>query len=129
MTPEGKVKNKIKTLLDGLGAYYLMPVTHGMGTSGHPDFIVNLLGLFIGIEAKATKNDMPTPLQAQRLRQIVSCGGLSFVVDADNIDLFYEALRTLYDQRLIMTDSHRAEIARQEFVSLYRHNAITPPCL
>ena len=34
MTPEGKVKKKIKEVLDEYGVYYFMPVQHGYGPRG-----------------------------------------------------------------------------------------------
>jgi hypothetical protein len=36
MTPEGKVKARLKAMLDKLGIYYFMPATGGYGRSGIP---------------------------------------------------------------------------------------------
>ena len=51
-TSEGRVKTKIRKVLDDLRCYYVMPVTGGYGNSGVPDFMVCYAGRFIGIEAK-----------------------------------------------------------------------------
>ena len=40
MTPEAKVKEKVKKALKNMGAYYAMPATGGYGSSGVPDFLV-----------------------------------------------------------------------------------------
>jgi len=53
MTPEGKVKEKIKRLLKHHGAWYYLPVSMGMGQHGIPDFICCYHGNMFGIEAKA----------------------------------------------------------------------------
>lgn len=94
MTPEAKVKAKVRTVLEELGAYYVMPVTGGFGRQGAPDFLVCLQGKFIGIECKAGKNK-PTPLQEKNLDQIRKAGGEALVVNEDNLQEFIK----LYNQR------------------------------
>lgn len=39
MTPEGKVKAKVKKWLQARGWFYIMPVSNGMGRHGVHDFI------------------------------------------------------------------------------------------
>ena len=56
MTPEGKVKQKVKEVLKDLGAYYVMPVTSGYGNSGAPDFLVCYEG------RKSGAPELPNPL-------------------------------------------------------------------
>lgn len=85
MTPERRVKNQVRKLLDKLGAYYSMPVTSGYGNSGAPDFLACIKGRFVGIECKANGNK-PTPLQEKNLRDIELSGGISLVVDETNVD-------------------------------------------
>jgi len=85
MTPERRVKNQVRKLLDKLGAYYSMPVTIGYGNSGAPDFLACIKGRFVGIECKANGNK-PTPLQEKNLRDIELSGGISLVVDETNVD-------------------------------------------
>jgi Holliday junction resolvase len=85
MTPEAKVKKKVTSILDKLGAYYFYPVTGGYGRSGVPDIVCCLAGNFIGIECKAGDNK-PTALQNKNLEEIQAAGGFAFVVNEDNID-------------------------------------------
>jgi hypothetical protein len=78
-TPEGKVKKSVRQVLDGLGAYYVMPVTGGFGRQGAPDFLVCLEGKFFGIECKAGKGKT-TGLQELNLKHIREAGGIALVV-------------------------------------------------
>ena len=85
MTPEAKVKHKVKKYLTEMGAYYAMPATGGYGLSGTPDFLVCYRGRFVGIECKAGKN-RPTALQENALERIRQAGGLALVIDENNVD-------------------------------------------
>lgn len=71
-------------MLENVGAYYVMPVTSGYGNSGAPDFLVCIRGQFVGIECKAGGNK-PTALQEKNLEKIRESGGLTFVVNEDNL--------------------------------------------
>lgn len=85
MTPEARVKKAIREILKELGAYYSMPIGSGYGAStGTPDFLICLSGLFIGVEAKAGKNK-PTALQEKNLKQIQEAGGYAIVVNEENL--------------------------------------------
>jgi hypothetical protein len=81
-TPEAKVKAKVKALLKASGAYYVMPVTGGYGSSGAPDFLVCHKGNFIGIECKAGKGVM-TALQMKNSYDITNAGGAFFLITDD----------------------------------------------
>lgn len=85
MTPETKVKKRVTALLKAAGAYYFYPVTGGYGNSGVPDIVVCYRGRFIGIECKAGKNK-PTKLQYKNLHDIAAAGGISMVINEENID-------------------------------------------
>jgi len=85
MTPEAKVKKKVRETLKELGAYYAMPVTGGYGVSGAPDFLVCWRGKFFGIECKANGNKA-TLLQERAMRAIQAAGGASIVIDENNAD-------------------------------------------
>lgn len=85
MTPEAKVKKKIKDMLKSYGAYYAMPVAGVFGAAGVPDFLVCYVGIFIAIEAKAGKGKT-TALQDKNLRQIRDAGGHAIVVNEHNMD-------------------------------------------
>ena len=84
MTPEGKVKKAVVKQLKELGAYYFFPMTGGYGKSGVPDIVGCHEGKFFGIECKAGRNK-PTALQENNLRDIKNAGGLSLVVNEDNM--------------------------------------------
>ena len=91
MTPEAKVKKKVREVLKALGAYYVMPITGGYGNSGAPDFVVCFNSGFIGIECKAGKGKT-TALQEKNLAQIRSAGGLAIVINEENINELKERL-------------------------------------
>lgn len=96
MTPEGKLKQQVKKLLEGNGfwragsakpadvqGWFYMPVSNGMGTHGIPDFVCCWDGQFFGIETKAP-GGKPTPNQEMRHDEIRAAKG--WVLVADNID-------------------------------------------
>ena len=85
MTPEGKVKKKVKKILDDIGAYHFSPMTAGYGRSGVPDIIACYKGKFIGIECKAGEGKL-TLLQISNMKQINACGGLAIMVNEGNIE-------------------------------------------
>jgi Holliday junction resolvase len=84
-TPEGKVKSRVKKILDDAGAYHFMPATGGFGRSGVPDIVGCHKGLFFAIECKAGKG-IPTALQERELRNIKSAGGEAWVVNEENVE-------------------------------------------
>jgi len=85
MTPEAKVKAKVKKLLDELHIYYFFPATYGYGRSGVPDIVGCFLGLFVAVECKAGKGKL-TALQESEIAKIKKAGGFTFVAREDNID-------------------------------------------
>jgi hypothetical protein len=84
LTPEGRVKKKVKEVLNDLGAYYTMPMGTGFASSGVPDFIICIAGLFYGIECKAN-GGKPTALQLKHHDDIRKAGGVALVVDETNV--------------------------------------------
>lgn len=82
MTPEGKVKAKVRALLKELDVYFFMPRGSTYGTQGIPDFICCVHGRFAGVETKAGYNK-PTAMQREQMRQIELHGGRTFVVNED----------------------------------------------
>jgi hypothetical protein len=92
MTPEAKVKAKVKKILLEMGAYYAMPQGTGFASSGVPDFLVCKGGLFYGIECKANGNK-PTALQLKHLDDIREAGGVALVIDESNINQLKELLK------------------------------------
>lgn len=85
MTPEAKVKKKVRAILEERGAYYAMPVTGGYGASGVPDFLICHHGRFIGVECKANGNK-PTALQLSAMKKIELAGGTTLVIDETNLN-------------------------------------------
>ena len=99
MTPEAKVKAKVKKLLDELRIYYFFPATHGYGRSGVPDIIGCFMGLFVAIECKAGKGQL-TALQEREIERIIEAGGFTFVAREDNINELKEKLTCLIQELL-----------------------------
>lgn len=99
MTPEAKVKAKVKKLLEELRIYYFFPATHGYGRSGVPDIIGCFMGLFVAIECKAGKGQL-TALQEREIERIIEAGGFTFVAREDNINELREKLTCLIQELL-----------------------------
>ena len=93
-TPEGKVKEKIKKMLNTHNCYITMPIGTGFGCAGVPDYLVCINGHFLGIEAKAGKNK-PTALQNQHMNNIRRFGGYTIVVNEENFDELEKLLKDL----------------------------------
>lgn len=75
LTPEGKVKAAVDRILKRNNAYYVKPVSNGMGRMGVPDYLVCFKGHFLAIECKATDQGKPTPLQEVQMGLIHAAGG------------------------------------------------------
>lgn len=102
MTPESKVKDKIKKILKAHGVYYAMPHGAGYGNAGVPDFLCCVRGYFLAIEAKA-KGGKPTALQTKNMSDIQQAGGVTLVVDEDilakgTLEWIINRLGTTHDQ-------------------------------
>jgi hypothetical protein len=99
-TPESKVKAKIKAILKEHGVYYAMPIGTGYGNAGVPDFLCCVNGRFVAIEAKAN-GGKTTALQDKNFRDIATAGGMTFVINEDNIEalLGYIKLIQTYDYK------------------------------
>jgi len=85
-TPEAKVKDKIKAILKEHGVYYAMPIGTGYGNAGVPDFLCCVNGRFFAIEAKAN-GGKTTALQDKNLRDIEAAGGVTCILNEDNISV------------------------------------------
>ena len=77
-TPEKKVKDRVKKILEEIDAYYFLPATGYGGRKGVPDIVGCYQGKFFGIECKAGKNK-PTKLQVYELNKIKKAGGKAIV--------------------------------------------------
>jgi hypothetical protein len=80
VTPEGRVKAKVKKALDTLGTdcWRFMPVQTGFGTPAL-DFLLSIRGRFVAIETKAPGKKL-TPLQEGTKAAIEAAGGIVLVV-------------------------------------------------
>ena len=85
MTPEAKVKKKVKQILDKHGAYYFMPIGGPYAVQGVPDIICCIKGRFVGIECKANGNK-PTALQEREITKIREAWGVALVIDETNVE-------------------------------------------
>lgn len=85
MTPEGKIKKRVKEILDEVGAWYCMPVGSGYGKSAIPDFIICYQGYFLAIETKAG-NKQATAIQAKEIERIKAAKGVAWVINETNIE-------------------------------------------
>lgn len=94
MTPEAKVKKKVRLVLTQLNCYFFFPATGGYGRSGVPDVVACVKGRFVGIECKANGGKV-TALQQQNLKDIELNGGASIVVNEDNVDTLKEWLNEI----------------------------------
>ena len=89
LTPEAKVKKKVKEILDQMGVYHFSPMQNGMGRAGIPDIIGCLDGQFLGLECKAGRGTT-TALQERELTRIQNAGGYALVVNEENINQLWE---------------------------------------
>jgi hypothetical protein len=79
-TPEGRIKNKIKKLLDIQNdVYYFMPISTGFGKRT-VDYLICVRGQFVAVEAKRP-GGKATSKQASVLLEIENAGGSTFVVN------------------------------------------------
>ena len=78
-TPEGRVKAKVKALLNKYNIYHFMPATGGYGRSGIP-------------ECKAGSGKL-TALQIRELERIEEAGGIAYVVNETSLEPLEGALR------------------------------------
>ena len=92
-TPEAKVKQKIKKLLNKYGAYSHMPVQNGMGAPTL-DYVCCIKGMYVSIEAK-TRGKKPTPRQIKTMGQISNAGGVAIWVDEDRLESLEQLLQKL----------------------------------
>lgn len=97
-TPEGRIKNAVKKILDDYKAdfdvheilkdappgsilYAHWPVQNGMGAPSL-DCVVCYYGCFVAIETKAP-GKKPTPRQELTIRQMTDAGAAVLVIDGD----------------------------------------------
>ncbi len=83
MTPEGRIKAKLRRKLDKLPCCYIfMPVQNGMGAPTL-DYLICAGGWFIAIETKASAKHALTPRQEATKAAIEAANGWVYVVYDD----------------------------------------------
>jgi hypothetical protein len=98
MTPEGKVKERVKEILAEFNASIdgFWPVPYGYGES-HLDWVGCVNGRFVCIETKKP-GGKPTPRQLGRIRAVRAAGGIAMTIDGTPATTSYEELRSLLMQ-------------------------------
>ena len=94
LTPEAKVKARVKKILDAHNVYHFSPFQAGMGRAGIPDIICCCDGKFLAVECKAGKGKT-TPLQEREISSIKEHGGVALVIREDNMHELEEAIKWL----------------------------------
>ena len=103
MTPEGRIKAKVKKVLDALGASWHMPVSTGFGKAGIADFVGCLQGKYFEIECKANGNK-PTALQLAHAAEVRRAGGVWLLIDDTNVHCTQQELLTCLTQNVSAMD-------------------------
>lgn len=96
MTPEGKVKAKVKKALLQLGTdcWRFMPVQTGYGAPAL-DFLLSVRGRFVAIETKAPGKKL-TPQQESTKADIEAAGGIVLIVwDEDTLAIALKIILAL----------------------------------
>jgi hypothetical protein len=90
-TPEGRIKNKIKAVLDKhyTRVYYYMPVPGGYGRATL-DYLGCANGWFFGIEAKRP-GKVPTSRQEGTIEDMENAGGKVFRINSDETVAEFDA--------------------------------------
>lgn len=84
MTPEAKVKQQVRTMLQK-GGFWFFAAVAGRSVAGIPDYICCKRGRFLAIEVKAEGGAL-TPLQEKTLNDIHMHGGRTFIAWPNNLD-------------------------------------------
>lgn len=83
MTPEGRVKYRVKSFLRARKAYWHCPVQNGMGAPALDFMHVTIPGCpIIAIETKAPGKEL-TVRQQRTKKDIEAAGGTVFVIDGN----------------------------------------------
>lgn len=95
MTPEGKVKEKVKKVFKEFGAYYHMPVQNGMGKPSL-DFICCHKGRFLAVETKAEKGQLTLRQQAT-IDEMQKAGAIVLVIRGESDGETFAILRSFLE--------------------------------
>lgn len=103
---EKLVKNKIKKILETFAkyndVYTFAPMTMGYGDSGHPDRVLLVNGVFVGIEAKRDENNHHSRpelkpksnevMQKRQAKKIMDAGGEWVCIHNGNLQVLVDIL-------------------------------------
>lgn len=95
MTPEGKVKEKVKKVLKEFGVYWHSPVTNGMGKPSL-DFICCHKGRFLAIETKTEKGKL-TLRQEATIDEMQKAGAIVLVIRGESDGESFAILRSFLE--------------------------------
>lgn len=95
MTPEGKVKEKVKKVLIEFGAYFHMPVQNGMGKPSL-DFVCCHKGRFLAIETKTEKGKLTLRQQAT-IDEMQKAGAIVLVIRGESDGETFKLLRAFLE--------------------------------
>lgn len=124
---EKLVKEKIKTLVDIYAkyndVYSFCPMTFGYGESGHPDRIILIGGMYIGVEVKKDRNNHHSRpelkakpnevMQKRQAEKIKAAGGLWVCIHNDNIQELVSILSQHSKRHMSeFSAEHQAQIVR-----------------
>ena len=104
---EKQVRRKVRERLRkefGEDLWLYSTTNAGYGTSGAPDFLGCLAGIFFGVECKRDKAHKPTALQKHAMETIRRARGSAFVVyDEETLDELVGVLRMRLDAMAYVT--------------------------
>ena len=84
-TPEGKVKTKVKQILEKYKIYYFMPVKHQLyGKAGIGDFICCVNSRFLAIKTKKPDGEQ-TELQEEDMKDVRKSKGLKLIIKMEDL--------------------------------------------
>ena len=89
LTPESRIKKKLRAYLKAIGAYRFSPVQMGMGQTTL-DELCCIQGKFVGIEVKSA-GKIPTPRQKLTMQEIRRAGGIA--IWGDSYEMIIERLK------------------------------------
>ena len=98
--PEKRFEEKIKSLLEENGAWYVKFFANRNTPSGIPDILACVGGEFLGIEVKS-QNGHPSALQIHHIEQIRKAGGCAFVVYPSGFDQLVNIVERLKRGKVI----------------------------
>lgn len=84
MTPEGKVKASVRSILRKHHIHYLHIPGSAFGKNGAPDYVCCVEGRYVEIECKAGKGKQ-TELQRINQKECVDSKGMYLLVNEENL--------------------------------------------